>query len=486
MINKPAINSELLAKLTSYNSKISFPAHGNLERLAKKGTLVVATGQQVGLYISPVLAVYKALTAIKLAAKYEVELNTPVVPVFWLQTEDHDFDEIRTATILNSQGSVCSYELGAEQSKVPISERVLESQIEIINKEFTNILAEFPFGKNALELINSSYRENNDFGLSFAKMMSFIIGERGLVFLDPVRCEVTKFASIIYKDSLRQFDRIAKALRENTAGNQQVALRDDATLLFYRHQAERERLVRTEKNNFTVNNNLSLSQLDLEQKIDLEPQRFSASALLRPIIQDSILPTIAYIGGAAEIEYLKQCQVLYPIFNVIQAQAIKRPSITILDAKSKHWLDELKIEPNDLKSENLDKLIASKLLPSNMQPESLYNCAIEKINSTFNELDIAVNNVDKTLLNSSNKARERSIESLKLLIEKYTKAASLKDQVWHERLNKIVNLILPNSKPQERIISAMYFYARFGDEFVTTVFDRIDTKQISNDIEIIL
>lgn len=481
------INPEFLIKLSEFNALVntSSKASDNLNKLNQKNVLTVVTGQQVGLFVNPILALYKAIAAIKYAKDLEQEIKCPVVPIFWLQTEDHDHDEIRTCYLLNKEGSRVELALSQKSGKTPIGYQKLDTEINNLVDNCTSIISQYQYGKEAALLIRNSYKSGQDYGLSFAKLIAQMLPEMGLIFLDPTFCELTRFSNNAYKKTIDNFSVLANALQESSSN--QVALRDDATLFFFTEDNQRQRLIAKEQNKFDSTNR-SYTITDLHQQLDNNPEKFSASALLRPLIQDCLLPTIAYIGGNAEISYLKQSEKLYPIFNESAPLFIKRPSFTILEQKSKKWLSELGLTVKDLtlKQDDFNRLLATKTLSAEENPEIIFTQASNQINSTFDKIENAIAKLDQTLLNSASKAREKSLESLKLLLDKYSKAAVTKEQVWGERLKKIKLFCYPDNLEQERAICAIFFYARFGPELIEKLFASINTKNLSEDIEIIL
>ncbi len=297
----------------------------NLTLLQKPEVTCVVTGQQVGLYLGPLFTLYKAMTAIILAAKLAEQTGTPCVPVFWLQTEDHDLEEISSTRILNREGEQVELSLptsNPSQSQCSVAYQQLGEEILSLNEKLESTLGFYPEAERYLEHVREWYRPGRTYHEAFSGLLAELLPESGLVFFNPRQDEVYAEAGSILRRSVRESRTVANLLIEQTDGltqsgvEPQVYIRPDSPLAFY-HLGDaggaRFRLQENGENWVLIGDQdqREISSAEVEENLKNNLSRFSSSALLRPIMQDSLLPSVAYVGGAAEELYFKQIQPLY-------------------------------------------------------------------------------------------------------------------------------------------------------------------------------
>ena len=288
----------------------------NLARL-KNGALTVVTGQQVGLFGGPMFSIFKALTAVRLA-EFATEDGIDCVPVFWLATEDHDLAEVANTTLLASDGTLQTLSVptsGIEDA--PVGTMVFGEEINVAVEEAAKLLGE----GDLTDALRQSYRVGETFGSAFAVLLARLFAQQGVILLDAGDPELHRIAKPIYTAAAERAAELNLTLLERgkvieSAGyHQQVKVTSSSTLLFdmgsgsripvHRHSNGRE------GNGEFVVGDKKLSPSSLLQRIQEAPQDFSANVLLRPVVQDYLLPTLAYCGGAAEIAYFAQAAVVY-------------------------------------------------------------------------------------------------------------------------------------------------------------------------------
>src|SRR6266852_4034370 len=281
-------------------------AQSNLERL-ERGAVAVVSGQQVGLFSGPAYAVYKALTAIRLAEELS-ETGIPAVPIFWMATEDHDLDEVRHVTWFDS-GKQVRFELPADAVSRPVGNVQLGPGVEENVNKAVGLLSG-PASETVSEILEQSYRADETYGSAFGKLFARLFAQQGLILLDPLDARLHRIAAPLYKKVIEDRDELNEKLLqrgkdlEHAGYEVQVKVTARSTLLFSIRDGVRQAIA-------TSNGNLKSGETSWTREealrlVDSSPEMFSANALFRPVVQDFLLPTVAYLGGPAEIAYFAQ------------------------------------------------------------------------------------------------------------------------------------------------------------------------------------
>ncbi len=315
-----------------------------LDQLASPGTVAVVTGQQVGLFSGPLYTIYKALTAIQLAARLTRE-GIPAVPIFWLATEDHDFAEVNQAWAFQNGCDAVKFEAGASaRPNQPVGGVVLET---VPLEELRSALAGLPFADEALDMVRQSYRPGATFGDAFGGLLERLLTGFPILRVDPMLPQFRSLAAPLLREAVLQApaltDQILKRNKELTdAGyHAQVHVESSTALFFLLENGQRTGLRR--QNGDYLAGKQKYSAAELADRAD----SLSPNALLRPVVQDSMIPTIAYVGGPAELAYLAQSEVLYRNLLGRQPIAVHRAGFTILDARAEKLLDRYGLELTD-------------------------------------------------------------------------------------------------------------------------------------------
>src|SRR5467141_3341491 len=279
----------------------------NLDRL-EKGAVAVVSGQQVGLFSGPAYSIYKALTAVQIAAELTRD-GIPAVPVFWMATEDHDLDEVRHSTWFD-QAKLVRFELPAGvETERPVGRILLGAPIEPLVQEAAELLANQ--GSDLLaQFLIESYRPEETYGSAFGKLFARLFAQHGLILLDPLDTGLHKVAAPLYQHALAERDVLNEKLLQrgkdlDRAGfDAQVKVTSRSTLLF--HLADGVRQVITASAGKFQAGEKTWARDELVHMTHMEPENFSPNALFRPVVQDYLLHTAAYIAGPAEISYFAQ------------------------------------------------------------------------------------------------------------------------------------------------------------------------------------
>jgi len=438
----------------------------------------VITGQQTGLYLGPLFTLYKACSAIAAARRLENEIGRPVVPIFWIQDEDHDFLEVNH-TYLPNPGDVPvrlaveSVLTATDNDRVPVRYQVLP---ESVLKANSILLEQIQSGMENADLvaaISASYRPGESISEAFKKLLSAVFAEEGLIIFDPRDAEVAGLLSKVYHRALTESADLSALLEQRSAAIEGLGLAVQVTPrkaspLFFVHpdgiDSARYRIERAGSEWKFIGRSGTVSDETLRNWIETEPLRLSSSAVFRPILQDTLFPTLAYIGGPGEINYWAQLRPLYNHFELTMPLVLPRASFLLIEEKVAKLTTQLNLSLSDLllSAEEIERKIASSL-SAHPPAKELFQRTQSALERNLNELFEVLTSVDKTLLNAFAKSRDKFFEQLKGLESRYEAAVLRADSVSSDRLARLRQLISPEGIPQERFYSALYFVARYGE-----------------------
>jgi bacillithiol synthase len=437
----------------------------NLDRL-EQGAVVVVSGQQVGLFSGPAYAFYKALTAVQIAQEL-TEAGIPAVPVFWMATEDHDLDEVRQVGWFDS-GKLTRFALPAEDSNTrPVGQVKLGPAIEGLAQEAIRALSG-PGSDAITQALLQSYRPEETYGGAFGKLFANLLAEQGLILLDPLGRDLHRLAAPLFQKALEDRDALNEKLlqrgKELEAAKLEVQVKVTAqsTLLFTLRNGQRQPI--SASNGKFKSGNASWTRDELVQLARSEPESFSPNALLRPVVQDYLLPTAAYIGGPAEICYLAQSQVIYEHLLGRMPVVLPRSGFTILDAKGEKLaqkyglcIENLWAGPQELRRKMEEVSVPEKLAQTFEQDKS-------KIEGMLDELGKEIEKLDPTLHGAVSTARNKISFQLENLQRKTGRALDEKAGLLSEHERFLEDLLYPNKNLQSRELCLLPFLARWGME----------------------
>jgi bacillithiol biosynthesis cysteine-adding enzyme BshC len=428
----------------------------SLERLAQPGTTVVVTGQQIGLFGGPLYTLHKAATAIARARQVEAWTGRPCVPLFWLQTEDHDYAEIAEVSVPTPAGRV-TFALPPDPapSRVSVAHRVVPPAVPGILAELEATVAPLPHSTEVVALLCEHYVPGRSLAAAFAGLLSALWKDEGLLVLDPRVAAVARLAAPLLRRTLGEHAAISGDLAARAAAivavgcDEQVRTREDASLVFFHPEGvdgPRYRLVRRGGGWETPAG--SISDLELGGLLEREPLRFSTSALLRPLVQDSILPTCAVVGGPAEVSYFAQLAPVYARLGVPMPLIAPRARLRVLDASTRSLLHKLGLDAADVKGPRALLLARVATRPEGSPTAAdLRQRLLGPLESELAALAaLGLDNLDGPI----RKALQSCSHTLGKLAERAERAASEQDQVAASRLDRVIATLCPGDIPQER------------------------------------
>jgi bacillithiol biosynthesis cysteine-adding enzyme BshC len=471
----------------------------NLEALAAGRTAVVATGQQVGLFLGPLYAFYKAASAVAVARALEAESGIRCVPLFWLQSEDHDFAEIASATVAGGGGEPIALSLppgSAVEARVSIAHRRLPPEVGALLETLSELLGAGPAARETLALLRAHYTAGRPIAEAFAGVLAELFADEGLLIFDPREARVAELAAPIYREALDASATIGQRLEERCAAlaaagfDPQIPIRPDCALVFGHLGAASGPRYRLERHIGTSGSSDSsgtwrlagsdgvFSHQEIADALAHDPLRFSTSALLRPIVQDTLLPTAAYVGGPAEVSYFAQTGPLYEHFDLAMPLIVPRGRFRCLDPHTRRRLAELGLGADDVarpQAELVARLpnTASHGIPSAADLTARVAAEIAPVVDRIAATATALDPADRNLSRAAERTRTHVARALTRLTGRYARKLAEREGVALGRLARVQNALVPGGVPQERAYAWPSLAGRLGPGALKRlVFDR--------------
>jgi bacillithiol synthase len=467
-LNYPeARRSAVAAVLREQNEALNAgeAALNNISRL-EKGAVAVVTGQQVGLFGGPAYAFYKALSAIE-TARLLTKSGVDAVPVFWMATEDHDLDEVRHVTFFHD-GKLVKFELPPlEGLPTAVGPKKLGPQVAELVRAATVMLGG-PAGGDVAKLLRASYTPEESYASAFGKLFAGLFTSHGLIILDPLDGRLHRIAEPVYRQAAEEREVLNEALLarnkelERAGFAAQVKVTGKTTALFYTGKGGRE-AIRSNGAQFQADTQTWSAQ-ELINAISHSPQSFSANALLRPVVQDYLLPTVAYFGGPAEIAYFAQSEVLYSKLLHRQPVFFSRAGFTLVDSKAQRLLEQYEMTVEDVWAG--PQIVHLKLGAANVPAklDAKLGKDSEKIQKLLESWREPVTKIDPSLQSSVEKAQRKIAYQAEKLRQKAGWARDQKSNVLAGHAEFLSNLLYPNKALQSRELNFLPLLARWGWE----------------------
>lgn len=455
----------------------------NIQLLRDPDSVAVVSGQQAGLFSGPLYTIYKALSAVKLAGCL-TQRKTKAVPVFWIATEDHDFPEVAKAEFIARDCRLASVEVsaGLHQEGQPVGRVVIDDSInEVLNKLF-ELLPSSEFTSDLEDLLRDAWRPGRGYGEAFARMMTALLGGHGLVLLDPLDSRLKALAAPLYAEAALHAHEIATAIEVRSrrlveAGyHAQVTASENSFPLFL-HDASgaRHAVTRTADGKYaTKQNDQSYSAEELSTMALAQPERFSPNVTLRAVVQDYLLPTIAYYGGAAEIAYFAQTGEVYRLLNRPTTPILPRSSLTMIESHTGRVLERYGLSLADLFAgpENVSKRVVEEYLGADTAKS--FARTEEDVNSQLDALREQLRSVDPTLADALETGRRKINYQLDGLRTRFVRAQMARDEAAQRQLLRAFEQLYPNKNLQERHINVTSLLARHGRYVIEWIYNAIN------------
>ncbi|MCC7241798.1 MAG: bacillithiol biosynthesis cysteine-adding enzyme BshC [Acidobacteria bacterium] len=447
-------------------------------RLADDATRVVMTGQQAGLFGGPLFTLLKALTAMKLAREVERDHGVPVVAVFWIDAEDHDWPEVSGCTVLDTALTPHAIRLadldGAGQR--PIARLSLSDDIVSTIDALAAALPETEFRDELITALRRAYRPGRGMAEAFGVWLEAVLGPLGLVVYDSSDPAAKPLARDVFTREIAHPGHTAElASRAGQAlvdrgYHAQVTPHEGAISLF--HLTSSREAIRAVDGRVAIGDReVTLEALAAEAQAS--PQHFSPNVLLRPIVQDAVFPTICYVAGPNELAYLGQLREVYAHFGVAMPLMYQRATASLVESATIRFLTKYELPLPSLQAQ--DERALNDLLESQLPPtvEQALSSVAALIDERMNALGQVVPQIDQTLEGTVRTTLGKMQHEMHTLHNKVIQAAKRKDDTLRRQFTRARALTFPSGHPQEREVGFVWFLNRYGPALVPRLLEDV-------------
>ncbi len=463
--------AELVEVLTRQyqNVKTNKAVSHNIQSLAEKNTFTVTTGHQLNLFTGPLYFIYKIVTTINLAL--ELKIANPdknFVPIYWMATEDHDFEEINHVSVDEKNISWIQQTNGA-------TGRLSTKTVEAAVLAYKGYLGISKNGKKLAKLVENAYLQNDNLADATRVLVNSLFERYGLVIINADEPTLKKqFIKIMEQDILEQhsetiIEKTSKILNDKGYKTQ---VNGREINFFYLKDNLRERII-LKDNQYTINHtDIRFTKEELIKEINEYPERFSPNVIMRPLYQEVILPNIAYIGGGAEVSYWMQLKDNFDFYKTDFPVLLLRNSALLIDERSANNLIKLgfKLEHAFLSTEELQKIWIEKNTNSRLNLKDELN-SVEII---FEQIKLNAFKIDKTLESSAESAKTKTMRLLSNFEKKLFRAEKRKHNVSLQQIENVKARLFPTGVLQERVVNIAPMYVNYGEDFLSSLIENFD------------
>lgn len=477
---QPRRRAEIAAVIAAQQRRRAAPARA-IEagrRLADAETVAIVTGQQAGLFGGPLFTLMKALTAIKLADQVARDHHVPAIAVFWVEAEDHDWNEVRSCAVFDDQLEPRDLSLPARPAvdPVPVASVILDASIGQVIDDLARIVPATEFTPALIAQLRDAYAPGRGMADAFAHWLERVLGDRGLVVYDASDPAAKPLAAHLFARELAapgETSRLASAAGAQMVArgyHSQVNNQDDSLALFLLDGSRRP--LRQQGGRLFAGET-GFEPGALEQEAGLRPARFSPGVLLRPVVQDALFPTASYVAGPNELAYLGQMRGVYDHFGVPMPLMYPRASATLLDSASQRFLTRYQLPLEALQAQ--DEAALNALLEAQIPPavEAAFAAAAHSIEASMTTLIEAIPAIDPTLEGAAKSTLGRMQHDLQTLHGKMIQAAKRRDDTLRRQFTRTRALAFPHGHAQERTIGFVSFLNQYGPALVDRLHEEL-------------
>lgn len=451
-----------------------------LEKFRKDDALVFVTGQQLGVYGGPLFTIYKTITSILLARKWEKELGRPVVPVFWLADEDHDFEEIASIGIPEND-SFSKPGLSESGNGMPVSVQAVSDSIKEFRESVKELLFDTDFSEDMWSKLDGFYQPGKTHVQSFAQLIDFLFAEEGLLIVGSNTDSLKGIVKDIFTNAVTNASEVQKALEEQSVRlenkfHRQVVV-GESNLFYLDSEKGRVKLDRS-GSDWKVGS-ITMSEEKLVKLIEANPGKFSPNVFLRPVVQDAILPTIGYVAGPGELAYYGQMKELYPLFGLEMPVIYPRLSATLIESGVERIMEKLPFEFSfyNQRIEDLESAYVEHAKTKDV--EKMFSMWKDEISGSSDYPVNFIKQIDPTLEGTVGKVVAGFSNELDKLKGRVYRSIKQQEQTQLTRIHRIKIQLFPDGL-QERSVSPVYFMNKYG----TSVWKELIQELGSEDIDL--
>lgn len=470
-------DAERRQRMASAIRATSPTAATKLAQIASGDGVFVTTGQQAGLATGPLYTIYKILSAVQLARALEPVLDRPVAPLFWIASDDHDWQEVNHLDLLTVDNSLERLTLSGDADTPPLSMRrqPVGPGIEVVIDRLRQLLPDTEFSSDLLEQVRDSYRPERSMAEAFGDLVDALFADFDLLRVDAGDPTVKRLAAGVWARELEHSAEHEALLEEQTsrlvaAGyHAQVSVIPGATNVFYEDERGRERLLRDGPSWMLRRTGRRLGVDELNTLLTTHPERFSPNVLLRPVVESTLFPTVSYVAGPGELSYYAQVGCLFREYGIDMPVIFPRFGITLVESKVRKVLDRFGLRPEALKPPVHE--VAARVLRKEVPEEA--RAALGELRRSIQDgyarLVAETREIDPTLKGPLERARNSSQIELNEVDKKIVQHLKQRNTVAMAQLDKAHRNLFPGGDPQERVLNVMQYLARYGPELLPAI-----------------
>lgn len=449
------------------------PAVGdNIDELRDPESVAIVTGQQAGFLGGPLYTIYKTITALQLADQVAEETERPVIPVFWVAGEDHDFKEIAHASILHRNEVVRleypepSLPNGDRDNTGAVGRIKLTGEINALLSALDEHLPDSDFKPGVMRPLRDAYREGATAGDAFARLMRSLFEGTGLVLMTPDDPRLKRLVQPLFRrdltDSQTAVDAVLSAGEQLERDGYHAQVHAAPTNLFLLDDNGRLPIDREEDGFRLRGTDRTFTESELLDRLDASPEDFSPNVVLRPLMQDTLLPTLAYIAGPGETSYFAQYKAVYEWAEIQMPLIYPRASVSLVESKVRSVLDAFDLSVADL-TRDVEKLFQNLVVDEMVvDVDAVFGEALAQIHGAINDLKPHVEEVDRTLVKSAEAARASMAKEMNDLKQRVVRAEKRQQDELRAKLDKARVNLVPDGALQERRINVLYFLNKYS------------------------
>ncbi len=467
----------LVNALLSFNESFNPPQKtiDSIHSLKSPGTFTVVTGQQMTFAGGPLFTLYKTITAILLSKYLTNNSNLNVVPVFWLADEDHDFEEIadfkgekngKIETIFVDKKNVDNHAAG---------KLVFDDAGETLSR-LEALLPDSEFKANAVSILESCWQNGSSWRTAFGKQMLDLFSGYGLILCGSDSKEIKELVKPVFRFGLEKKTSVYEALE-----NQSQELENN-----YHRQAyvgDSQLFLHTSTGREKVDFSDIADISELSSKCDASPEIFSPNVFFRPLLQEYLLPNLAYIGGPAEVAYFGQMNTLFKEAGLTMPMIVPRMSATIIEPPVARLLPEFGFNYEDYKEriEVLEKKYVHENTDADIHKS--INKWIKDIKAIYESNIDFISSVDPSLVGSVHSAASKAENEVQKIRQKVIRSLKQREEVQLKRIKKIKGSLFPDDNLQERELSYIHYYAKYGENLITLLLNSLDNENLLEELK---
>lgn len=462
----------------------------NARALAGEDTFVISTGQQTGLFTGPLFTIYKAVTAVQLAERVSEETGVRAVPVFWMAADDHDYAEINHVHVCRAEGEALRFELSAAdpEDRRSAGDRLLGPGIGALLDQFEAALPDSEYSPAAIEMLRRHCTADTPLSDAFARLMTLLFKGRGLVLVDPTDPALKPLMRPVFEQEIRAPLATTRLVLEasdelaESGFRPQVSRSPDAVNLFLYQEGQRDALNYEDGRFRNRDRSLSFSDRDLLRVLEDSPERLTHNVITRPLVQDTLFPTLTYIGGPAEVAYYGQLGGVYRRSGLPFPVVYPRASHTLVGARTVRVLEKHGLTISHF-VEGIESVVDRKLrddMPVRIA-EGL-RAARGDVEAHYRNLKGHLAALDPGLSRIVDASERKTNFALGRLEEKTLRAMKKADGVMRGQIMRADRMVYPNGQLQERVANIWQYVALYGFDVMKTLFEATDERDFRHRI----